>query len=127
MLVLIVSLIALAAVTALATHLLSRGKESAPVKDVKTCGTCDGTNAKCEQDCMMEAATRDIVYYDDEELDRFKGKPSDGYTDDEAEQFREILYTMQQGEVAEWNRSLVLRGISLPDQIKDEVTLLIGG
>jgi len=73
----------------------------------------------------MEAATQEIEYYDDEELDRFKGRPSDKYTDEEAEQFREVLYTMRQDEVKGWNRSLVLRGIQLPNQVKDEVIMMI--
>lgn len=86
-----------------------------------SCATCDGTSAKCEQECMMEAATKEIEYYDDEELDRFAGRAADDYTDEEVEEFSEVLYTMQPEEVAGWNRSLILRGINLPNQIKDEV------
>jgi hypothetical protein len=74
---------------------------------------------------MMEAATKEIEYFDDEELDSFCGRRSDDYSDDEAEQFREVLYTMKQDEVKDWTRSLTLRNISLPDQIKDEVFMLI--
>ncbi len=70
---------------------------------------------------MMEAATKEIEYYDDEELDTFKGRQSDDYTDEEVEQFSEVLYTMKPEEVASWNRSLILRGINLPNQLKDEV------
>ncbi len=73
----------------------------------------------------MEASLREIEYFDDEELDRFKGRDSDEYSDDEAEQFGEVLYTMRPTEVKDWTRSLTLRGINLPDQIKDEVFLLI--
>ena len=75
---------------------------------------------------MMEAATKPIEYYDDEELDRFANRPSDSYTDEEAEDFREVLYTMKPDDVKGWNRSLILRGISIPDQIKDEVVILLG-
>ena len=46
---------------------------------------------------------------------------ADDYTDEEVEEFSEVLYTMQPDEVAGWNRSLILRGINLPNQIKDEV------
>ena len=73
----------------------------------------------------MEAATKSVEYFDDEELDVFAHRPSDQFTDDEAEQFREVLYTMQPSEVRDWTRSLTLRGISLPDQVKDEAFLLI--
>ena len=69
----------------------------------------------------MEAATKDIVYYDDEELDRFKGRAANNYSDEEVEEFAEVLYTMQAQDVAGWNRSLILRGINLPNQLKDEV------
>ena len=73
----------------------------------------------------MEAATKDIVYFDDEELDRYRGRPSDSYTDDEAEEFREVLFTMRPDETREWNRSLILRGVNVPDQVKDELTMLM--
>ncbi|MCF0245005.1 MAG: hypothetical protein HUK06_09535 [Bacteroidaceae bacterium] len=122
-------------VIAIATYILRRYMESEGVKKrlkmnddkpvASDCGTCDGTNSKCEQECMMEAATKDIVYFDDEELDRFARRPSDQYTDEEADEFREVLYSMMTDEVKEWNRSLVLRGINVPDQIKDELLMLL--
>lgn len=95
------------------------------VEPTGLCGTCDGNGGKCEQECMMEAATQPVEYYDDEELDDFKGRASDAYSDEEAEQFREVLYTMRQEEVTGWNRSLVLRGIHVPNQVKDELLMLL--
>ena len=92
-----------------------------------TCDTCNGADSRCEQECMMEAATKPIEYYDDEELDRFALRPSDSYTDEEAEEFREVLYTMKPDDVKGWNRSLILRGINVPNQIKDELTLMVEG
>lgn len=73
----------------------------------------------------MEAATKPIEYYDDEQLDAFQGRPSDGYTDDEVEQFADVLYTLQPGDVAGWNRSLILRNVNIPDQLKDELVALL--
>jgi hypothetical protein len=100
--------------------------ETPIVKSEGDCSSCDGTSDKCEQVCMMEASTRDIEYYDDEELDRYKGRQADSYTDEEVEEFQEVLYTMRNDEVAGWVRSLQLRHIELPDPIKDEVFLIIG-
>ena len=73
---------------------------------------------------MMEAATKPIEYFDDEELDAFIGRAASDYTDDEVEQFAYILHTMREDEVAAWSRSLVLRGINLPDQLRDELIML---
>ena len=95
------------------------------IVDEGDCASCTGTNEKCEQTCMMEAATRPVEYFDDEELDRFKGRPSDQFSDEEAEAFREVLYTMRQNEVRDWTRSLTLRGIELPDQVKDEAFMMM--
>ena len=47
-----------------------------------------------------------IEYYDDEELDLFIGKEADAYTEEETNQFRDVLYTMQDIDVAGWVRSL---------------------
>ena len=85
---------------------------------------CCGQHAVCEKDSLFAAVSRDVEYFDDEELDAFSGRQSDSYTDDEAELFSDVLYTMRQDEVAAWCRSLHLRGIELPDQIKDEVYML---
>lgn len=101
-------------------------KNDGQVVEKPTCSTCNGEDSRCEQECMMEAATKPIEYYDDEELDRFANRPSDSYTDEEAEDFREVLYTMKPNDVKGWNRSLILRGINIPDQIKDEMVVLLG-
>lgn len=126
MVYLIVALAALGIISAI-FGLLSHNKEGGNdvIVDEGDCASCTGTNEKCEQTCMMEAATRPVEYFDDEELDRFKGRPSDQFSDEEAEVFREVLYTMRQNEVRDWTRSLTLRGIELPDQVKDEAFMLI--
>ena len=55
-----------------------------------------------------------------------QGRPSDGYSEEEIEEFRDILYSMQEVDVAGWSRSLQLRGIELPDELKDELFLIVG-
>ena len=123
---LLILLLVIAGFVAAACALWSDRKgDTAPIVEKATCSTCNGENARCEQDCMMEAATRPVEYYDDEELDTFRGTPSDGYSDDAVERFADVLYTMRADEVAGWCRSLHLRGIELPDQLKDEAAMLI--
>ena len=86
----IAALSVLGLVAALVSKLTTKGEEP-PIVVGNSCDTCDGTNNKCEQECMMEAATKEIEYFDDDELDSFKGRLSDSYSDEEAEQFRDIL------------------------------------
>lgn len=87
---------------------------------------CCGQHQICEKESLLAAVSKQIEYYDDEELDSFKGRSSDTYTSKEIEEFRDILYTMKEEEVAGWSRSLQLRGIELPDELKDEVFLIVG-
>lgn len=73
----------------------------------------------------MKAVGEPIEYFDDEELDRFHGRRGDEYTQEEEEEFREVLYTMLTREVGEWMRSLQFRGIELPEGLRDEALLLM--
>lgn len=105
---------------------IDRGEleEAPPVVTVDS--ECCGQHQICEKESLLAAVSKQIEYYDDEELDRFKGRPSDGYPEEEIEEFRDILYSMQEVDVAGWSRSLQLRGIELPDELKDELFLIVG-
>ena len=99
-------------------------KEAPEVRTVD--GECCGQHAVCEKESLLAAVSRQIEYYDDEELDRFKGRPSDAYTEEETNEFRDIMYTMKEEEVAGWCRSLQLRRVEFPDGLKDELFLIVG-
>jgi len=92
------------------------------VRDMECCGQ----HEVCEKESLLAALEKEIVYYDDEELDAYAGRRGDDYTEAETEQFREVLFTMQEQDVAGWVRSLQLRGITLPDGVKDDVLLVVG-
>ena len=85
---------------------------------------CCGQHEVCEKESLLAAVSKQIEYYDDEELDRYKDMPGDAYSAEQEEEFRDVFYTMQEEDVAGWVRSLQLRGISLPDNLKDEVFLV---
>ena len=105
---------------------IDRGEleEAPPVVTVDS--ECCGQHQICEKESLLAAVSKQIEYYDDEELDRFKGRPSDGYSEEEIEEFRDILYSMQEVDVAGWSRSLQLRGFELPDELIDELFLIVG-
>ena len=87
---------------------------------------CCGQHEVCEKARLLAAVSRDVEYYNDEELDRFRGRAGDAYSEEECDEFRDILYTMRDDEVAGWVRSLQLRYVNLPDEVKDEVFLIVG-
>ena len=86
---------------------------------------CCGMHITCEKDSLLASVSKEIEYYDDEELDRFAGKSPDGYTDDESEEFRDVLITMKPSDIAGWARSLQLRNIALPAAVRDELLMIV--
>lgn len=106
---------------------LKRGEidELPSIKQVEDMECC-GQHETCEKDSLLAAISKQIEYYDDEELDRFRGKESNSYSEKEVDEFRNVLYTMKDDEVAGWVRSLQLRSVELPDDLKDEVFLIVG-
>ena len=112
-------------------QMLERGEiasmeEEAPAAPVSE--GCCGQHETCERDSLLAAvaAGRKAEYYDDEELDAYRGTPSDAYSEPAVEEFREVLYTLREEEVPGWVRSLQLRDIALPDGLKDELLLIVG-
>jgi hypothetical protein len=87
---------------------------------------CCGEHEVCEKGKIKRALRTDIEYFDDEELDRYRGIASDEYDDDAVEEFREVLYTMYPTEIEDWLKSLELREVALPDALKDELIMLLG-
>lgn len=87
---------------------------------------CCGQHEVCERDSLLAAVSKQIEYYDDEELDQYIGIAPDSYTPEQEEEFREVFYTMREVDVAGWVRSLQLRGVALPDNLKDEIFLIVG-
>lgn len=120
--ILIVALVVIGTIAAGASLLWDK---DATIGVAPDCATCTGENATCEQNCLLEAAVKDIEYFDDEELDQFAGRESSAYTDEEAEMFRSIMETMKPDDVKAWNRSLILRQVNMPDQIKDEFIMIV--
>lgn len=91
----------------------------APVAD----GECCGMHAVCEK--KAKAALEEPVYYDDEELDRFKGRTADSYTSDEIEEWREVMITLLPSDAAGWAQSIEQRGLLLPEELHDELLMII--
>ncbi len=86
---------------------------------------CCGMHITCEKDSLLSGVSKDVVYYDDEELDAYKDIPADGYDEAQIEQFRDVLFTLLPGDIAGWARSLQLRGIEMPDIVRQELLLIV--
>ena len=96
------------------------------VEPDQTCSDdCCGTHEVCPSEQLLRGELCDIIYYDDEELDQYRGRSADGYTEDELEQWRDVLYTLQPADRLGWERSIKRRGIIMPQPIRDELLMLL--
>lgn len=105
---------------------VNRGRENTQnLKEVSTPASgCCGAHEVCDFDEIKADVTR-IEYYDDEELDEFKNIKENEYTNNQIEQFREVLYTLKTAEIRYWMLSIERRHINLPAILVSEARLLM--
>ena len=84
---------------------------------------CCGQHAVCEKETLL-ATKAEYEYFDDEELDAFRGR-GDSYTPEETAQFDEVLLTLRESEIAEWLKSLQQRGVTPPASVRDEALMIL--
>lgn len=83
-------------------------------------GICCGLHAICEKGLPKSA---EDLYFDDEELDRFRGKKPSEYSDDEVDEFRDVMMSVPADELGLWARCIGMRHLMLPDIVRDELLL----
>ena len=80
-----------------------------------------GIRPICPSEQLLMGECKQVVtYYDDEELDAFVGCDADSYTDEEVEQWRDVLYTLQPADLLGWGQSIKHRGLVMPAAIHEE-------
>lgn len=95
------------------------GKEDSPENQSEVC--C-GLHEICSK---LAQRAGEIIYFDDDELDRFAGRADAVFTTDELEEFRDVMLTLRPEEITLWQESLVARNIPVPQEIRDEMIMLL--
>ena len=126
MLVLVGILVGLFLLLALGTWLSNRfGKQTTePEEENSIALDCCGAHEICDFEEMLNTPD-EIVYFEDEELDRYKGVNPNEYEDEQIDEFREVLYTLDSEEVRKWLLSIERRKIQLPSVLKQEAIQLL--
>jgi hypothetical protein len=85
---------------------------------------CCGEHLVCERETLLQTNAK-VEYYDDEELDTLIGIPADDYTKEQYQMIRDVFDTLQAKDVPGWVRSIQLRNIQLPLDIREEALLIV--
>ena len=121
--VLFIILIATLALVLLARWMYRRTTPDAPPA-VEVDSGCCGAHAVCEKETLLNTSNKP-VYYDDEELDVLAGIAPGDYTDAQTAMLADVFYTLKEKDVAGWLRSLQIRRIELPEELRDEALLIV--
>ncbi|MCU4166145.1 hypothetical protein [Carboxylicivirga caseinilyticus] len=101
-----------------------KSKPGEEEKKVEVPDDCCGAHEVCEADSLLSADGK-AEYFEDEELDNYKSKAADSYTDEQIEEFRDVLFTLKEREVAGWLKSLQARNINPPEIIREEALMIV--
>ena len=85
---------------------------------------CCGEHLVCERETLLQTNAQ-IEYFDDEELDALIGIDAEDYTPEQYQMIREVFETLQASDVPGWVRSIQLRNIQLPLDIREEALLIV--
>ena len=85
---------------------------------------CCGEHLVCERETLLQT-NAEIVYYDDEELDQLADTAPETYTPAQHQMMREVFETLREADVPGWCRSLQLRRIQLPEDIREEALMIV--
>lgn len=85
---------------------------------------CCGQHLVCERETLLNTKM-EIVYYDDEELDQLAGIDPEEYTTEQYKAIADVFYTLSEKDVAGWVRSLQMRNIALPMDIREQALLIV--
>ena len=85
---------------------------------------CCGEHLVCERETLLQTNAK-VEYYDDEELDTLAGIAAEDYTKEQYQMIREVFETLKASDVPGWVRSIQLRNIQLPLDIREEALLIV--
>lgn len=87
-------------------------------------GECCGQHLVCERETLLQTNAH-IDYYDDEELDALADIAPEQYTESQYQMLREVFDSLSEKDVPGWCRSIQLRRIQLPPDIREEALLIV--
>ena len=116
--------IALVVVVVVLFEIRERQKAKHPTSTPERPDGCCGEHLVCERETLLQT-NAEIVYYDDEGLDALAGIAPADYTEAQHKALREVFSTLQEKDVPGWCRSLQLRNILLPPDIREEALLIV--
>ena len=124
MLALILLLVFAGIAVFVATYFNRRGTNEQIDVVISENSECCGAHEVCDRENLQIIDTK-IEYFDDEELDKLSHIAPEKLTDEQVKLLSEVFYTLKESDVAPWLRSLQLRAIQLPLELREQALLIV--
>ena len=122
--VLIIILVLFGLVLMLTTYISRRKKTVETEITINEDGECCGAHEVCDRESLLSAGAN-VEYFDDENLDALADVQPEKFTDDQLDQLSDVFYTLRESDVAAWLRSLQVRRIQLPLELREQALLIV--
>ena len=122
--VLIIILVMFGLILMLTTYISRRKKTIETEITINEDGECCGAHEVCDRESLL-SADGNAEYFDDENLDVLADVQPDKFTEDQLNQLSEVFYTLRESDVAAWLRSLQIRRIQLPLELREQALLIV--
>jgi len=122
--VLILLLIFFGGLIMVLTLINRRNKTEEPEIVITNNEECCGAHEVCEKDSLLTSSAK-AEYFDDEELDGLAGIAPNSYTSQQMSLISDVFYTLRESDVAAWLRSLQVRRIELPMDIREQALMIV--
>ncbi len=122
--VLIIILVLFGLILMLTTYISRRKKNIETEITINEDGECCGAHEICDRESLL-SADANAEYFDDENLDVLADVQPDKFTEDQLNQLSEVFYTLRESDVAAWLRSLQIRRIQLPLELREQALLIV--
>ncbi|MCR4664500.1 MAG: phospholipase [Paludibacteraceae bacterium] len=121
----LVLFISLALVILILTELRERHRknDNHATRDT-TDNSCCGQHLVCERDKLLMPLDKPD-YYDDEELDAYADIAPENLTTEQSDAIRDVFHSLREEDVTGWVRSMQMRHIALPPDIREEALLIV--
>lgn len=124
MIALIITLVFFGLVLWVVTYFNRRNKTEEIEIKINNDGECCGAHEVCDMDTLL-TSSEEIEYFEDEELDELAETDPKDMTEKQIDQLMDVFYTLKEQEVAPWLRSLQLRRIELPIELREQALMIV--
>ncbi len=122
--VLIIILVLFGLALMITTYFSRRNKNEETEIKINEDGECCGAHEVCDRESLLSADVQ-IEYFDDENLDVLADVQPEKFTDDQFNQLSDVFFTLRESDVAAWLRSLQIRRIQLPLELREQALLIV--